>query len=194
MCRHSQLSNKMLHKQLLCIASGLTLVLSGFAMAREGALPEARHWGPQAGAFRLSISSDKPRYVAGEPIKIVAVLQNVTSGRAYTSVISTVVGLYEIDISPTLPRWLPFKPRAVLTPFGRDRMYQTSGNVAGIPLFAGAEIKEEFELNKLYEMSLTGEYHITFHRRQRPEGPEEPFYMIHSNEITVSVVASKEAR
>ncbi len=52
MCRHSQLSNKMLHKQLLCIASGLTLVLSGFAMAQEGTLPEAP-LGPTSG--RVSI-------------------------------------------------------------------------------------------------------------------------------------------
>lgn len=166
-------------------AAVVSLLLAPRVAVTQDLPPAAREWGARAGAFQLSIYSDKKSYANGEPILLSAVMKNVSDNWAFL-VAHTPFEFYDIDIRIPFPSWMPFKPRAALTPFGRERKYPRETSLRGGDVQAGRESVDQFELNKLYYMSAPGDYRIVVSCRLRSKGGQPPMTAV-SNEIVITV-------
>jgi hypothetical protein len=163
------------------------MLLCFCALAQDTPADVEREWGKQSGAFRLSISSNKPQYAAGEAIKITAVLKNVTDSSAYIAR-PTPPEFYNMDVRMPTPDWIPFKPQAVLTTLGDQQRHPSRSSMVGWDLQAGADVTNDFELHKLYTMSVPGEYHVTFSCKIPVKKIGEPLLVITSNELKITVL------
>lgn len=174
------------------LTKGVFLMLGlHWALAQGPTPPKPCEWGERTGSFQLSISSDKEQYETGETIRVTARLKNVTDQPAGIAM-ATPFMLYTIDIRVPMPEWIPWKPQAVLTPFGRDQKNPLSQNVHGWLLLPGREEIHEFDLDKLYEMSAPGVYKVTFSCEHPRKKSAEPGRTVISNTIKVTVLGKKD--
>jgi len=167
-------------------------------IAQDAAPAKTPTWGPRAGPWRLSISAEKSQYSAGETVVVVALLKNVSEQPV---LFTDVTGgpppmLYRMDVRLPVPAWIPWKPRAAELPLAKLQP-GASYHMIGMDEPAGWESVSEVDLNKLFDMSTPGDYHVTFSTsqltRSRADGPtarENPKVTVTSNEITVTVLAS----
>lgn len=171
----------------------LALLIPACTVAQNADGPKPRAWGKVAGSYQLSITSDKDRYEAGEPIRIVSILKNV-GGHAIMFRRSRPETTFLIEVLMPAEPWLPWRTRAALTPYGEKGQNLGMNGVASGDIPAGHEVENEFEINKLYEMSAPGDYLVTFQCRQptiriaEMDGKDHPMVDVTSNAITVTVL------
>ena len=169
----------------------LLLLLTSRAFAQDGRTAP-REWGKQAGSFRISISADKDRYGPSEIVRVKAVLKNVAD---HPSKVQIRRGLmYKTDVRLAIPDWLPWKAKTALTKLGRDLDDPAIGGVMGGEIKAGTEIVREVELNKIFDMSVPGDYRATFSCRQPLRDFGDTSVVVTSNEITVTILKAPEKR
>jgi hypothetical protein len=149
-----------------------------------GRLPLGRKTGP----FRFTLSPGKTEYQADETIRLASVLRNESEQKLALSMTPR-VSFYGMDVRLPGPAWMPFRDRAVLSPEGERRVYPGHTSAAGYVLNPGQELADEFEINRLYVMTVPGEYHITFYFRA-PDNVGKGV-MVMSNEIVVTVAEKK---
>lgn len=150
-----------------------------------------RSWGEQSGPFRLSITSDKDQYAPGEAMRVVAVIKNVSDHPTYLARSAPFL-FYDVAIRLPVPEWVPWHPRAPLTPLGETEKHPRMASYSGAAVAAGNETVDEFELDKLYQMSAPGEYHITFSCKLPAHYRGDPKVTVTSNEIVVTVVRQRQ--
>ena len=180
----------------LTASTYLSILLIAFgASAQDSTASKPREWGKEAGPFRLSISSDRDKYTIGEAIKITAILKNVSDHSVIFRRTGPAAFQFQMDIRLPMPAWIPWKPRAPLTPLGQQEMDpRLFSGIAGAEARVGAEMTDEVEISKLFEMSTPGDYSITFSCRQQvgspkdQSGAERPMVTVVSNQITVTVL------
>ena len=167
----------------------LIAVLPMIAAAQDSA-SGAREWGKRSGAFQLSIASDKMLYNEGEFIVVTSILKNVTDEPAVLTGHASPFGFYDIDVRMPIADWIPnaAAPRAALTSLGLSQKIFLSGSTAGHSLKPGAEFRNAFELNRLYEMSATGDYHVIFSCRLPSHTGRNEMVTITSNELIITVL------
>jgi hypothetical protein len=175
-----------------CLAFWL---LAGLVTAQEIGTPETREWGKQAGPFRLSISADRGKYAAGEPIRLTVVLKNVSDRPATVRYPS--FRPYIMDVRLPTPAWIPWEPVAPLTAIGDQMLnpkHPFDAHTANGEAPAGHEGRAEVEINQIYAMSTPGEYEITFSCIQWDGSPENPArassVTVVSNRLLVTVSAA----
>lgn len=165
--------------------------------AQENAPVRMRQWGQQSGSFQLSISSDKDQYAQGEIIKVTAALKNVADAPAVVLVM-TPLTFYDMRVRVPVADWIPLRPEAALTPYGRAHTRAALADpqfvvrpefmsTKGFYLQPSRETVYEFELNKLYEMSTPGVYHVTFSCKLPIQKITDPRIRISSNEIAITI-------
>jgi hypothetical protein len=166
----------------------ILLLASGLAWAQEGG---SKSWGPQSGAFRLSLSSDRQTYMIGDPINVTVTLRNVTEEPAPIA-FTRPAFFYDIDIRLPFPTWMPFKPRATMTEAGMNARTGSfhPGGMSGFPMRPGGQMTHDFELEKMFNMTAQGEYHIVLSCRptKRKDDPRTNV-VVTSNEITITLLA-----
>jgi hypothetical protein len=125
---------------------------------------------------------------------VVAVLKNVSDGPALFS--TTGATLYTKDVRLPMPEWIPWRPRASALPLAEEQIRSGMGR-KGVGVAAGWEDVMEHELNKLFDITTPGEYHVTFSTNQATRGIAEgqathqnSTVKVTSNEITITVLAS----
>lgn len=153
---------------------------------QNAAVTKTRDWGPRSGSFQLSIFSNKDTYMVGEEVQVTAVLKNVTDAPAWVQM-TTPAMFYDMEIRPPFPAWINFKPRAALTSAGQKMKSPSEVSLRGGPLTAGRELAYEFDLSKLYEMSASGEYTITFSCRLPLKERGDPRVAVTSNELKITI-------
>jgi len=175
----------------------LALLIPVGIAAQNGTGETLRTWGTVSGAYQLSIASDKAQYEAGEPIKVTSFLKNV-SGRVVMVRRTTPEKTYTMEVLMPAQSWLPWRSPAALTPYGDKVKNPHMYSVADFDLPPGAEEDDLFEISKIYEMSVPGEYMITFRCRQptirisEMDGKEPPTADVTSNTITVTVLPRRQ--
>jgi hypothetical protein len=175
----------------------LALLIPVGLAAQNGAGETPRTWGTVSGSYQLSITSDKAHYEAGEPIRVTSILKNV-SGRVVMVRRTTPETTYTMEVLMPAQSWLPWRSRAALTPYGNKVKNPRMYSVAGFDLPPGREEENVFEIGKIYEMSVPGEYMITFRCRQptirisEMDGKEPPMADVTSNTITVTVLPRRQ--
>ena len=182
------------------IPACLSILLVSFgAAAQDSPASKPREWGKEAGPYQLSISSDRDKYAVGEIIKIAAILKNVSDHSTAFYVMGPGAFQFTMDIRLPMPAWIPWKPRAPLTPLGQQEMDpRLFTGRSGAEVLAGAEMTHTFEISKLFEMSTPGDYQITFSCAQwvgslnDHSGAERPKVTVTSNQITVTVLAKQQ--
>ena len=140
-------------------------------------------------AIRIVPALDSQRsgeYIAGEDVRVTAVLKNVTGDAAYVQ-IATPVMFYAMDVRLPFPAWINFKPRAVLTAFGQRTKNPRMAGLAGFQLVPGKEMAHKFDLSKLYDMSAIGDYHVTFSCKLPLKNSGDPRVAVTSNELTTTI-------
>lgn len=170
----------------------LVVWLTCAAYAQDAAAPAiALEWGKPSGGLRLSLSSDKKEYRPGEPIRVTAILRNVSD--VPIRVTSTSIWLfYEMEVLAPAPEWLPFRPRASRTPLAERNLHLEVTGMGGIRLTPGLQTRQEFEVNTLFQMTDPGVYHITFAHRERPNDRGQPDIRVISNDLKVTILADQE--
>ena len=173
----------------------LILLPISVAIAQDAAPVKTPTWGPQAGPWRLSISTDKSQYSVGETIEVAAVLKNVSAGPVVLSSPGDAT-LYGMDVRLPMPEWIPWRPRASELPLAAEQLRNVF-SVGGGDVPAGREHVSRHELSKLFDMTAPGEYHVTFSTNQATRGIAEgqathqnSMVKVTSNEITITVLAS----
>lgn len=148
----------------------LSLVCVFDIMAQEAAAPPGRQWGKQSGSFQLSIGANRENYSAGEPVIVTAALKNVVDSPDMVTRL-TPDTLYEITVYVPIAGWIPLKPQADLTAYGRSHTRAALSDptpstrfmgLRGFFLDPGKELLDHFDLNMLYQISSPGEYRVTF--------------------------------
>jgi hypothetical protein len=146
-----------------------------------------REWGQQSGAHQLSISSDEGQYAAGETVRVTAVLKNVTDESVLLMQQDPAI-FYDMDIRVPVQPWIPLSPRAALTEFGERQRNPAIGGSRGGNLKPGDESIRELELNKLYYMTIPGDYRIRFSCKVLLKRQDDPRITVTSNEIKVTIL------
>ncbi len=169
----------------------LFLLVPCVVLAQGDAPVGSREWGAVSGRFQLSITAERSQYAVGDPIRITAVLKNVSGQPALLWRVAA-TRYYQMDVRLPAPDWLPFRTQARLTPLGREETAPREVSFMGGEVPEGYEWKEEIELSKLFDMSAVGEYRITFVCRQPGAGADygdrkDSRVVIVSNTLRVSV-------
>lgn len=159
---------------LLCVAF----------QGQEPSVRESPPLGRQTGPFRFSISADRPIYQLGDPIFVTSVLRNETD-HDLSIFMSSPLQFYGKNVMLPEPAWLPVRNLAVLTDEGQRQVFPGHMSASSRVIRPGGEIESKFELNKLYAMSVPGDYHIVFHFRAPDYVGKNVIVM--SNEIVVTV-------
>jgi hypothetical protein len=93
--------------------------------------------------------------------------------------------------------WPPWRSGAALTPYGDKVKNPEMNSVVGLDIPPGSEEEDKFEINKIYEMPVPGDYLITFQCRQPTVSiadktvKERPMVDITLNAITVTVLPKR---
>jgi hypothetical protein len=171
------------------------LLVSLGATAQDSAGTKPRGWGKEVGPYQLSISSDQDKYAFGDTIRITAILKNISDHSTTFRRMKPAALQFIIDLRLPMPAWIPWKPQAPLSPLGQQEMApKLFSGTTSIEVKAGAEMTDQFEISKLFEMSAPGDYQITFTCRQwvgglnDHSGAERPMVTITSNQIAVTVL------
>lgn len=180
--------NKMLH---LC--SSLLLVLSVnyvvYASENNSKTTEGENtWGPETDGYRLSIRTNKSRYMIGERIILYVSLKNMSKQDVeimQTEPIQTYKNGIEIII--------PAKKTAPLTLYGKDRV-TWGGSVIGYTLKSGEQVTDSLYLNRLFDMTFTGEYKISVSRVVSKRNNNKESSVIKSNSITINISEENEEK
>ena len=170
----------------------LLLLLTSGAFARDGTAASLE-WGQQSGSFRLSISADKDRYDPSDTVRVKAILKNVTDHPSRVELMRPLL-MYNIDVRLAMPEWLPWKAHAALTEFGRKLHNPGVGGVVGVEMKPGIETVHELELNKVFDMTVPGDYRVTFSCKQPLRSAGDPSVVVTSNDITVTILKAPEKR
>jgi hypothetical protein len=169
-------------------------MLSAYAVAAQDASRpvKLREWGEQGGSFQLSISTDKTQYEPGEAIQLTAVLRNATNETARFEMTHRMTFFDMVVVLPG-PDWIPLKRRAALTPFGeRQRNPVVGGGFSVPPTQPGWQLSLDYEMNKLYDMSMPGTYHVTFSCMVPSMRWSDPKIRVTSNEIAITMPGKAE--
>lgn len=153
--------------------------------------------GLEVGSYRLAAKTDKPTYQVGEAIELVVTLTNVAATEAQ---VANAAHPYTYDLEVRVPKVLLKGPRpgpadkAPLTLFGRASGWVIGGDgsnqVNSIP--AGGSIEVTYpELNRLYDMTLEGEYEIVVRRRLPGRADPDQQVVATSNTIVLTVGESR---
>jgi len=172
----------------------LTLVPMCAMLGQEMAPAKVVEWGPAAGPWQLSISSNKSHYPVGEAIKVTGTIKNV-SDRPVLFLNST-FSLFVIDVRTPMPSWIPMKPKARLLPESAPQPGEAY-HVIGVDVPPAWQTARILDLNRLFDMSEPGEYRIKFSTTQptvtMAEGQaahDNAKVTVTSNELVIMIVAA----
>jgi len=148
-------------------------------------------WGQTVAGCRLSVTADQASYHVSEPIRLKIIMENVGEGRISASRFGS--GLtkdYKFDLR------LPDGDPAPLTLFGK-RQDSLNGSRSFSSLTLGPGETDlvtvprfnRIYLDRLYDMTLAGEYTLTVKRRFLPSGFESvrDWKEVSSNTIKIAV-------
>jgi len=170
----------------------LLILISGLA-AGEGDNDKEQNesWGPTVAGCRLSVTADQASYHVSEPICLKITLENVGEGRISASRFRSGLSKdYKFDLTLTDGEPAP------LTLFGKRRAsLDGAGSFASLALAPGETDTvtvprfNRLYLNRLYDMTLAGEYTLTVKRRFLPSGFEsvKDWEEVTSNTIRIVV-------
>lgn len=178
------------HLSFLLILSGGGLVT---AQERNAAQQLEDERNVAISGFELSISTDKKDYQVGELVTITAKLRNVSQTDARVQGPGDIL-FYKMDVrltplDPAEPGSQSKETMAQVTAYGRDRFNPLNSiGWGGFSIRAQHERVYNFELSKLYDMSLPGRYRITFSCKLPPKDGGINRVTLRSNETIVTVV------
>jgi hypothetical protein len=181
---------------VMFIRIALVLLIPACAAAQDATAERSHAWGKPSGPYQLSIASDKVQYEAGEPIEVTSTLKNV-SDHAVMVLRTTSETNYVMEVLMPAQSWLPWRSRAALTPHGKKVKNPEMNNIAGADAPPGREVEDKFDISKIYEMLVPGDYLITFQCRQPTVTiadktfKERPMVDVTSNAITVTVLPKR---
>jgi hypothetical protein len=121
-------------------------------------------WGPNMKGLRMSARLERPRYRAGEPIVVDIVIKNTSKELVFLGFSAEDTASFEIVVSYT-GGGLTQAGRMPLTKYGTWRFtpFDASKNIQ-ISLKGGEERRYRFPLNRMYDMTLDGDYSIVVNR------------------------------
>jgi hypothetical protein len=141
-------------------------------------------WGEQVEGYRLSLSTDKAQFAPGERVDLHVVLRNVGPDDAR-------VATGRLMVFHTFTVLLPSGQEAPLTLYGQ-RQVQSRLNPGGrgvVVLEPGEELTTDLDLNRLFDMTLTGTYKVTAKRAVWSRGePRETVHVV-SNTLEITIKA-----
>jgi len=153
--------------------------IGGTAMA-DNAQDGTREWGPVKEGCRLSVTAKKTSFGYDQPIALRITLEN-GSDRTVVIVQSGILLDYEFDVR------LPNDKPAPLTLEGKRQKDRPQFETVSERVKPnGTVVKEVPMLNRLYDMTLLGEYKVTVSRRVIEEGGKNSF-VVKSNTLKVRV-------
>lgn len=137
-------------------------------------------WGPLGEGWALSLSMDRGEFLMGEKVTMTLITKNASNKGLKLPVLSkwTTYQFQLRDTSGNVP----------LTRFGqrmKTRSLDSGHGNAEIP--AGEMLTIELELNRLFDLSLTGKYALQASRTVPRSGGSEEVELV-SNEISFEIV------
>ena len=150
------------------------------------------NWGPTVKGCRLSVGADKTSYHVSEPIRLRLVMENVGEGKIQAQSFRLTKD-YKFDLR------LPNGDSAPLTLFGKRRFsLHKAGSISVLVLEPGETETASFSrsnrlyLNRLYDMTLAGEYTLTVRRRFLPTGFKSVQDWAEVSSNTIEIVVREE--
>lgn len=149
-------------------------------------------WGPTVEGCRLSLAADKTSYHVSEPIRLRLVMENVGEGKIQAQRFRLTKD-YKFDLR------LPNGDSAPLTLFGKRWFsLHNAGSISVLVLEPGETDTASFSrsnrlyLNRLYDMTLAGEYTLTVRRRFLPAGLNSVQDWAEVSSNTIKIVVREE--
>ncbi len=93
---------------------------------------------------------------------------------------------YAIDVQAPVPEWIPLRPRAALTDYGRSQSEKTYFSVRELHLRPQEESRVTFEISQLYHMEASGNYKVTVSCRIPGSHGSRP--VLSSNQIMIRIL------
>jgi hypothetical protein len=144
----------------LLVFAGLVLAVTRPTGAGPGEPPASQAArGPETAGLCLSASVARPSFGCGDPIDVTTTLENVGK-EAVRVPLSSLLATFEFDVT------LPTGKSAPLTLCGKHEEEVALQRGASMsPLQPGARSTIVIHLNRVFDMTLEGEYKITVRRR-----------------------------
>ena len=137
---------------------------------------------PPTEGCRLNLDTEKPQFAIGEPIDLRVSLHNVSRDKVRTGSLAYLGCRIEV----LLPNGKP----APLTLWGEKLIHPmwVSAGSNTIELYRGEVWDEELrDLNRAFDMTLSGKYMITVHRMVTSSSDPEKLVDVPSNKIKVEL-------
>ena len=157
-----------------------------YVMAEAGEEPKRvadmkEEWGEETEGYTISIATDKENYLPGEMITLSVKLKNMSEGDTKILLVAKFAS-YQIEVV------LPTREQAPLTLYGKKMLEASQSFVrAVVPLKAGEEIGTSFNLNRFFDMTLSGEYRISVSRKVWERDNIEKTATVNSNTVVVVI-------
>lgn len=170
-------------RSVSAMAMGCVLVFA--SITTGGAGPSTTvvpaEWGPTTEGCRLSVSTDRPSYHPDQPIRLRLVTEN-TGGKEVHVTHSSLFMVYRFDVR------LPDGKPAPLTLEGNRFLSRAAAAQSLDPLRVGRQDTESLPmLNRLYDMTLVGEYTVSVYRQVWPPGRNQKPVDVASNRVKILI-------
>lgn len=169
---------------MMCVMA-LAGVTKVDAEAKEKSQPT--EWGSETEGCRLAVMADHEAYRFDQPISLSLVCKN-TGGKEIGVTRSTLMRDYRFNVR------LPDGKPAPLTLEGkRQAEFPFFMNMLHILKPGDSDTTPVPMLNRLYDMTLRGEYIVTIYRKTRPQGDKQKPVDVMSNVLKIVVHDKDEA-
>lgn len=150
---------------VFCIWFGASIVS---VMAVYGAgteVGEGARYGPVTAGCRLSMSTTQPSFRFDEPVRVRLVTENLSTPNVHVSFPSQFAFVaYRFDISGSDGKPVP------LTRYGQRQMDRAGSQPSAAVQPGESDVLDLAMFNRLYDMTIAGEYTVTAYRRVYPPG------------------------
>lgn len=160
----------------------LTAMLAGATMCSPMTdQKEIAEWGPETRGCRFAVTSERQQYRFDQPVRLRLVLEN-TSESPVSIVRTNLMAVYRFDVR------LPDGNPAPLTLEGRRQRELPTDERSIVTMEHGqSDSGGVAMLNRLYDMSLRGEYTVTVYRHVFPPGENTKPVQVRSNTLKIVV-------
>lgn len=141
-------------------------------------------WGPEKDGLRCAVAlASKEKIFAAEPVQVLFLTKNVGAKSAPGITIAHPLAVYTLRVMG------PDGKPAPLTSYGRQQKEAAGDGSRGTPNLAlGEEDKSELLLSRFFDMTLMGDYKVSFSRLVLVNNALVP---VTSNDLTIAVAGEK---
>lgn len=137
------------------------------------------NWGEVTNGCRYSVRTDQKEYHYSQPVHLLMTLENIGDGPVYV-LLANVSQMYRVDLR---------LPNGELSPPTLEGLRQSQSFATGIQILDPGKTAYDSipSLNRLYDMTLAGEYSLTVYRRLILPGHKDDWAEVPSNHTKIII-------